>query len=125
MNQRRPATILVVDDEEPIREMLTRFLALDRYTVIGAATAEQALRVVGEQPVDLILLDLHMPGLYDGEQLLFLLRDRGNDVPIIVVSGWVDDEAMVNRPDCVYAVLKKPIASLVLLDTVRQALTAA
>jgi two-component system, cell cycle sensor histidine kinase and response regulator CckA len=122
MVETRPATILVVDDEEPIRAMLARFLALDHHTALCAATAEEALQILGEREVDLILLDLHMPGLYDGEQLLFLLRDRGSSVPIVVVSGWVDDEATVNGPECVCAVLKKPISSRRLLDTVRRAL---
>ena len=45
----------------------------------GYAYVEQALEVLSERTVDLILLDLHMPGLYDGEELLFLLRDRGDD----------------------------------------------
>ncbi|SVD58610.1 uncharacterized protein METZ01_LOCUS411464, partial [marine metagenome] len=34
-----------------------------------------------------------MPGQADGKDLLYLLRDRGDDIPIIIVSGWVDDDA--------------------------------
>lgn len=122
MGDNLAATILVVDDEEPVRALLARLLAPENHTVIGASTADEALRIVEQERVDLILLDLHMPGDYDGEQLLYLLRDRGDNVPIIVVSGWVDDEATVNRPDCVHAVLKKPIDRLTLLQTVRDAL---
>jgi DNA-binding NarL/FixJ family response regulator len=62
-----------------------------------------------QQEIDLIILDLRMPGPVDGEQLLFTLRDQGNDVPVIVVSGWVDEEVTKQAPDCVHAVLKKPI----------------
>ena len=73
------ATVLVVDDDPFVRTLVV------------------------------IILDLRMPGPVDGEQLLFTLRDQGNDVPVIVVSGWVDEEVTKQAPDCVHAVLKKPI----------------
>ena len=72
--------------------------------------------------IDLVLLDLHMPGQADGKDLLYLLRDRGDDIPIVIVSGWVDDDATREQPDCVHAVLKKPVAVETLLSTVRQVL---
>jgi len=116
-------TILVVDDEEPVRQFMIRLLSQAGYRAIAAKDVEQALGVLDEKSVDLILLDLYMPGPYDGEELLFLLRDRGDDVPIVVVSGWVDDEATIHHPECVHAVLKKPIQIDTLLDTVRQVLS--
>lgn len=115
-------TILIVEDEEPIRRLLTRILADEGYTTIEANTGDQALPLLSEHAVQLILLDLHMPGQVDGEELLFQLRDEGDEVPIIVVSGWVDDEATIYHPDCVHAVLKKPIQRQHLLETVRQVL---
>ena len=50
------------------------------------------------------------------------LRDQGDEIPIIVVSGWVDDETIANQPDCVHAVLKKPIQREHLLKTIDLAL---
>jgi hypothetical protein len=50
------------------------------------------------------------------------LRDRGDEVPLIIVSGWVDDEATLNQPDCVHTVLKKPVRMEHLADTIRQVL---
>ena len=111
--------ILIVEDEEPIRRLLTRILTDAGYTTLEAETGDEALSRLGQAAVQLILLDLHMPGQVDGEELLFQLRDRGDEVPIIVVSGWVDDEATVYHPDCVHAVLKKPIQRDHLLETVR------
>lgn len=122
MRDNQPSTILVVDDEEPICTLLTRILIREDYQVITANDVEQALGILSERSVDLILLDLHMPGPYAGEELLFLLRDRGDEVPIVIVSGWVDDEATQNHPDCVHAILKKPIHSDSLIATVRQVL---
>ena len=63
-----------------------------------------------------------MPGPTDGEDLLFMLRDRGDEIPIVVISAWVDDDVVVEQPDCVYAVLKKPVPLAELIHTVRQAL---
>ena len=122
MAEQQHAQILVVDDEEPIRELLTRILGDEGYGVDVAGNVEEALDSLAAGSTDLILLDLHMPGPYDGEELLFLLRDRGDEVPIIIVSGWVDDEAAMSHPECVHAVLKKPIHSSALIEAVRQAL---
>lgn len=117
-------TILVVEDEDPIRLLLTRILSAAGYATVEAQTGDEALAILGQRSVQLILLDLHMPGQVDGEELLFELRDRGDEVPIIVVSGWVDDETTVYHPDCVHAVLKKPIQKDHLVETIRLALGA-
>jgi two-component system KDP operon response regulator KdpE len=115
-------SILIVDDEEPIRRLLTRILTDAGYTPLEADTGDQALTMLGPNTIQLILLDLHMPGQVDGEELLFQLRDQGDEIPIIVVSGWVDDETIANQPDCVHAVLKKPIQREHLLKTIDLAL---
>ena len=47
-----------------------------------------------------------MPGELDGQELIFTVRDKGENIPIIVVSGWVDDEAAEHQLDCVYTVIK-------------------
>ena len=117
-------TILVVEDEDPIRLLLTRILSAAGYATVEAQTGDEALAILGQRSVQLILLDLHMPGQVDGEELFFELRDRGDEVPIIVVSGWVDDETTVYHPDCVHAVLKKPIQKDHLVETIRLALGA-
>lgn len=102
-------TILVVDDDPYVRTLVVKLLAEEGYGTMAAADAWQAMDQLQQQRVDLIILDLRMPGPLDGEQLLFTLRDQGNDVPIIVLSGYVDDESNQYPPDCVHAVLKKPI----------------
>ena len=114
--------ILVVDDEDSIRRLMLEVIARQGFEGLEAADAAQALALLDRHQIDLVLLDLHMPGPADGEDLLFLLRDRGDEVPVIIVSGWVDDEATVHHPDCVHAVLKKPVRIDELADTVRQVL---
>ena len=115
-------TMPIVNDEAALRLMLAQMLADAGYATVEAHTGAKALAVLGKHAVQLILLDLHMPGQFDGEELLFELRNRGDEVPIIIVSGWVDDEAAAYPPDCVHAVLKKPIQRDHLLETVRLAL---
>jgi DNA-binding NtrC family response regulator len=114
--------ILIVDDEEEIRTLFSRVLSRAGYEILLAEDAQQALLVLRERAVDLVLLDLHMPGLVDGEDMLVYLRDQGEEVPIVVVSGWVDDEATILPPGAVEAVLKKPIKIDQMVDTVRQLL---
>jgi len=114
--------ILVVDDEAPVRDLLAEVLSRAGYVAVPVADAGRALEVLDQDDIDLVLLDLNMPGPADGEDLLFLLRDRGDEVPIIIVSGYVDDDTASNHPDCVHAVIKKPIQIQHFLDTVKQVL---
>ena len=84
------------------RRLILKVIEQHGYAGLAAADAGQALEMLDQHDVDLVLLDLHMPGPTDGEDLLFLLRDRGDEVPIIIVSGWVDEATTSNQPDCVH-----------------------
>jgi DNA-binding NtrC family response regulator len=112
--------ILIVDDEPLVRALMLIVFDLEGFDAVAACDAPEAIERLDEQSFDLILLDICMPGPVDGEGLLFALRDRGEDVPIIIVSGWVDVEQ--RTPECVQAVLKKPFRMDALLDQVRMAL---
>ena len=63
-----------------------------------------------------------MPGELDGQELLFTVRDEGENITIIVVSGWVDADAAEHQLDCVCAVIKKPIQNRLLLTRVSEVL---
>ena len=114
--------ILVVDDDAYVRTLVVKILDGRGYLAQPAVDAWQAMDLLQQQDIDLIILDLRMPGPVDGEQLLFALRDQGNDVPVIVLSGWVDEEISNAPPDCVHAVLKKPIHVDSFADTVASVL---
>ena len=120
----RGGQILVVEDDGYVRTLVVKILSQRGYTAVPAVNAWQAMDVLQRQHIDLIVLDLRMPGPVDGEQLLFALRDEGNEVPIVVVSGWVDDDLSENPPDCVHAVMKKPIDIDQFASTVEEALQA-
>jgi two-component system, OmpR family, response regulator RpaB len=82
--------ILVVDDEEPLRNLLRISLQKAGYTVYTAGNGKEAMDIFSQLPVDLVLLDILMPDM-DGYTLCSELRKR-SDVPIIMLSA-------LNRPD--------------------------
>ena len=78
--------ILVVDDEVKMRRLLEMSLKNMGHEVVMTADGIDALACCDEAPFDLILTDLKMPRM-DGLQLLRSLRERGEDVPVIVLTA--------------------------------------
>jgi len=83
------STILLVDDDEAVRKLLSFPLERDGYEVIQAADGVEALERFGESPIDLVVLDLMLPRL-DGLEVCKQLRARSS-VPIIMLTAR-DDE---------------------------------
>ena len=81
--------ILVVDDEAPVREVLTEYFTTEGYAVEGAGSGAEALTVVRGGRADLVLLDVRMPGL-DGVQVLRKIREINEDVPVNMVTANED-----------------------------------
>src|SRR5919205_3246575 len=82
------AAILIVDDDDSVRDVLYDLLC-DEHLCHSASTAEQALSFIREQPYDVVLTDISMPGL-SGVELLGHLRQTRPDTLVIVVSGIGD-----------------------------------
>jgi two-component system response regulator PilR (NtrC family) len=82
------AAILIVDDDEAVRDVLYDLFS-DEHLCHAAATAEQALAFIDEQPYDVVLTDISMPGL-SGLELLGHLRQARPGTPVIVISGIGD-----------------------------------
>jgi DNA-binding response OmpR family regulator len=78
--------ILVVEDSPDLAEALQRNLTLDGYAVSLATRAAHAMPLVASSPPDLIILDLGLPDR-DGYTVLKELRDRGNSVPVLILSA--------------------------------------
>jgi DNA-binding response OmpR family regulator len=77
--------VLVVDDDPTVREVVVSYLRAHGHDVVESPDGEGALRVQREQPADLVVLDLMLPGL-DGLETCRRLRERG-DVPIIMLTA--------------------------------------
>jgi DNA-binding response OmpR family regulator len=81
--------ILVVDDESEIADLVEIYLVSDGYTVRKASSAEEGLRIIEEEDIHLVLLDIMMPGM-DGIQMCKKIRETSN-VPIIMLSAKSGD----------------------------------
>ncbi len=84
----RPATVLVVDDEELLREMMTAFLELSGYRVVAAGTADEAVSVLDRAAVDVVFTDVRMPGAMDGIALAQWIRSHRPQVRVLITSGY-------------------------------------
>lgn len=83
------ARILLVDDEEIVRDTLADYLIDCGYRVTTADDGKQASTALEAERFDLILADVRMPGM-DGLQLLDELRDRDRETPVIMMTGHGD-----------------------------------
>lgn len=86
--------ILVVDDDPRIRELLRRHLTYEGYQVALAADSRDAFAVIAEEPPDLVVLDLMLPGM-DGLEICRRLRQT-DDIPILMLTakGTLDDKVL-------------------------------
>jgi CheY-like chemotaxis protein len=84
----RQGRLLVVDDDPHVVDLVRQFLEGEPYEVAAAADGEEALAAIARQPPDIILLDLHMPGV-DGFAVIEQLQQnaRGRAIPIIVLTA--------------------------------------
>jgi two-component system, OmpR family, KDP operon response regulator KdpE len=91
------ATILVVDDEPPIRRLLRATLMAQDYRMVEAATGAEAMTALRHHRPDLVLLDLGLPDI-DGQELIGRIR-RASPVPIVVLSSRGEEAAKVAALD--------------------------
>ncbi|RGX55375.1 DNA-binding response regulator [Anaerotruncus sp. AF02-27] len=80
------ATILVVDDNAKIRKLIGIYLRREGFNIVLAADGGEVLQVLANQPVDLIISDIMMPGM-DGYDLVKTLRGNGVDTPILMATA--------------------------------------
>ena len=88
--QRKGACILVVEDDELLRRSLVTFLASLGYRPLVAVSAEEALVQAGQNRVDAVVTDLHLP-LMSGIELAEMLRNGGRPLPTILISGFLNE----------------------------------
>ncbi len=85
------AKILIVEDDVDIHDILKTLLDNENYTTLSAYSGTEALLILDKEPVDLVLLDLMLPGL-NGEEII----EKYNHLPIIVLSAKVSSKDKVN-----------------------------
>ncbi len=88
--------ILVIDDEAPVRVVLSRALTRQTYRVTEAGSAEEARRAVQQQRPDLIITDLQMEDT-DGLELVRELKTLAPGVPVLLLTGVIFDPEVVEK----------------------------
>lgn len=114
--------ILVVDDEVNLRRVLNAQLTRDGYDVHGAANGDEALRLLAEHHVDLMITDLRMPGM-DGVELLQRALRQEPDLPVVMITahGTVDTAVEALKSGA-FDYITKPFDQEEVLAIVRKAL---
>jgi DNA-binding NtrC family response regulator len=115
-------TVLVVDDEQIIREGCRRILSAKGHRVLSAASGRTALDLLASEPVQVILCGLKMPGM-DAIQVLEEMRGLRLDIPMIVITG---EGTVANAIKCMkkgaYDFVTKPFRADALVTVVTAAL---
>lgn len=115
-------TILVVDDEKSVRDSLKMVLEFESYEVLFAENGQEALSVLNQTTVDLVLLDVKMAGM-DGLEVLQRIREKNSELPVIMISGHGTIETAVEATKLgAFDFLPKPLDRDKLLVTARNAL---
>ena len=116
------ATILVVDDLDPLRQVCAAILRRAGYAVFEAAGGYAALQIADQYGgMDLVILDSSMPGL-SGRQTFDAMRQRFPDLKVVFVSGYAADTLQGLQADPHWTFLQKPFDGPALLQAVRRGL---
>jgi two-component system nitrogen regulation response regulator NtrX len=115
-------TILIADDERGIRDSLKRLLEFESYKVLLANDGPNALAAMRDQRVDLVLLDIKMPGM-DGMEVLSRVHKEQPELPVVIISGHGTIQTAVEATRLgAYDFIEKPIDADRILLVIRNGL---
>lgn len=121
MARENKSTVLIVDDEPEILEVLNQALADEGYRTYQARNGQEALRITHEYPVDVVLTDYQMPDI-DGNELLRKLKKLDDDLVLIMLTGFGSVSHAVRTVQAgAFDYLEKPVEFDKLKQTVRRA----
>jgi len=102
-------TVLVVDDEEITRQLLVAALQAPQRQLLTAASGEEALEIAKKTDVDLVLLDLIMPGI-NGVETFRQLHELRPQLPVVIVTGYPDSDLMQKALEIgPFTMINKPV----------------
>src|ERR1700728_3047149 len=87
-NNKAQPRILLVDDNEPMRNMLKDILEISRFCVLTAANVSEAIHLIDTEPFDVLLSDLHMPGAGDGFTVISAMRHKHPSAITLLFTGY-------------------------------------
>lgn len=116
-------TILIVDDQMGIRLLLNEVFKKEGYHTLTAANGKQALQMAEESYLDMVLLDMKIPGM-DGIEILKNLKTIQPDIQVIMMTAYGEldliEESIVNGASCYFT---KPFDVFEIREAVKQLLT--
>lgn len=115
--------ILVVEDQDSIRRMIEALVQARGYDVTAVASGAKALDVIQTAPHDLVLLDLMLPGQYDGFEVCRRLRadPATRSVPVFIISAMDDPESRLKAAEAgANAFYTKPFSPIALLKEIER-----
>jgi two-component system response regulator PilR (NtrC family) len=114
--------ILIVDDEEVLQDVLTVLIQREGHTTVSAYSGEEALDLLEREEVDLVLLDLMLPGMH-GMQVLKQIRQRHPDMVVVVITAYSSIESAIEAMrEGAFHYIPKPFKNEEVLLTVRKGL---
>ena len=115
--------ILVVEDQDSIRRMIEALVTGRGHQVTGVANGAKALEACMHDAPDIVLLDLNLPGLYDGFEVCRRLRldHATRNVPVVIISAMDDSESRTKAADAgANAYYTKPFSPIALLKEIEK-----
>ena len=114
--------VLLAEDEETVREFVSRVLTMHGYSVIEAVDGAHAVEQMGQHHFDLLITDIVMP-VMDGISLALKVRATRPDVPIILMTGYANERQRAhNLAVLIEGLLSKPFNKDQLMQAVHEAL---
>jgi DNA-binding NtrC family response regulator len=114
--------VLIVDDEEVLQDVLTSLLRKEGHTPVSALTGEEALEVLEREEIDLVLLDLMLPGMH-GLQVLRHIRQRDPEQVVVVITAFSSIESAIEAMrEGAFHYISKPFKNEEVLLTLRKGL---
>lgn len=113
--------ILVVEDQDSIRRMIEALVQARGYQVTAVSSGAKAIDVALTDPPDIVLLDLNLPGQYDGFDVCTKLRadPQTRTVPVVIISAMDDDESRARATAAgATAYYTKPFSPIALLKEI-------
>lgn len=113
--------VLLIEDDEIVRETLLDILAYKQHTADGAASAEEALKKLPDE-YDIVITDVFLKGRMDGVELMDRIHQMPREMPVVVITGF-GDRALEERcrKGGAAAFLRKPFTIDTLLSTMQRA----
>ncbi len=116
--------LLIVEDEETLRESLTRVLTQEGYEVDGVSSSEAALETIAEKDYKLIITDIILPGI-NGMQLLKRCKEKNPGLKVIIITAFASIETAVEAIRTgAFDYLVKPIQHQEIKEVIKKALQA-